>query len=159
MPLLILWLILIGLTRWGAMQGEFAQYLPDWAYVPGVTPRHPEGWFSDLKDSFRTHTPLETFGDTLLFRVGLYYLDHGYFWECHEVVEPLWLAAPARSAERIFFQLIIQVANAGLKRKMGRMNAYSRLVGMAETLASDLRSRGVDAIYGIKLADIMYYTA
>ncbi len=90
------------------MQGEFAQYLPDWAYVPGVTPRHPEGWFSDLKDSFRTHTPLEIFGDTLLFRVGLYYLDHGYFWECHEVVEPLWLAAPARSAERIFFQLIIQ---------------------------------------------------
>jgi len=39
------------------------------------------------------------------------------------------------------------------------MNAYSRLVGMAETLASDLRSRGVDVIYGVKLADIMYYTA
>jgi hypothetical protein len=32
-------------------------------------------------------------------------------------------------------------------------------VGKAETLASDLRSRGIDAIYGIKLADIMYYTA
>ena len=61
---------------------------PAHAYVPGQTARHPEGWFDPLKT-----VDADPF-DSPAMRAGLDYLHAGYFWECHEVLEAVWLALP-----------------------------------------------------------------
>ncbi len=94
---------------------------PAHAYVPGQTARHPEGWFDPLKDVGAD--PL----DSSAMRAGLDYLRAGYFWECHEVLEAVWLALPDPSAERHMVQAVIQLANARLKLAMGRPKATLRL--------------------------------
>lgn len=80
--------------------------------MPGQTARHPEGWFDPLKtvntDPF----------DSPAMRAGLDYLHAGYFWECHEVLEAVWLALPDPSSERHMVQAVIQLANARLKLAM-----------------------------------------
>mmetsp|Transcript_23775 Transcript_23775/g.42740 ORF Transcript_23775/g.42740 Transcript_23775/m.42740 type:complete len:110 (+) Transcript_23775:900-1229(+) len=60
------------------------------------------------------------------WRAGALFRDEGYFWECHEVLEALWLAAPDGPL-RSYVQAVIQMANAQLKARMDRPNAVRRL--------------------------------
>ena len=109
--------------------------LPPAPYVPGRTPRHPEDWFDQLKaDAARLER-------STAFRAGLVYFDAGYFWECHEVLEAVWMAAPDPSAERDFVQAIIQLANARLKARMERPRAVLRLCDIVDGLLSGLPDR------------------
>jgi predicted metal-dependent hydrolase len=91
--------------------------------VPGQTPRHPEDWFDALKQDRET-----------AIAAGLFYYEQGYFWECHEVLEAVWMGAPEPSPERDMAQAIIQLANARLKLRMGREKAALRLAGIVEDL-------------------------
>ena len=61
------------------------------------------------------------------FLVGLHYLETGYFWEAHEVLEPVWMALPESGDHRSLVQALIQFANAQLKLEMGRPKAAQRL--------------------------------
>lgn len=61
-------------------------------------------------------------------------METGYFWEAHEVWEPVWMALPAGAAERALAQATIQLANASLKARMGRPRAVSRLCDIAQAL-------------------------
>lgn len=96
---------------------------PPFACIPGQTARHPEGWFDALKADPET-----------ALRVGIAYFERGYFWECHEVLEAVWLEAPDPSPERDMVQAVIQLANARLKLRMGRPKAAARLCGMVAGL-------------------------
>ncbi len=58
------------------------------------------------------------------------------------MMEPLWMAAPDHSAEKVFFQLVIQIANACLKKRMARDKAHDRLCAISLDLADDLARRG-----------------
>lgn len=109
---------------------------PSHAYVPGRTPRHPETAFDGLK---QVGTPLR---DSPAWQAGLAFFDAGYFWEAHEVWEVVWMAAPANSPEKALVQGMIQLANAGLKRRMGRPRAAGRLDVIADALLSDATGRG-----------------
>ena len=98
---------------------------PPYVHVPGRTPRHPESLFRSVKaskdeDAVWAHA-------LALFRAGFY-------WECHEVLEPLWLRAREGSAERAYIQGVIQLANARLKRRMGWEKAAARLDAIAAEL-------------------------
>lgn len=64
--------------------------------APGLT--SPEGWRSC---------------EEYLFAVDLY--NNSYWWECHEALEGLWIAAGRTSIQAHFFQAIIQAAAANLK--------------------------------------------
>lgn len=68
------------------------------------------------------------------FQAGLQYLREGYYWEAHEVLEPVWMALPADSVERKFVQGLIQLANGRLKLCMARPKAALRLVELARAL-------------------------
>ena len=68
-------------------------------------------------------------------------LEAGFYWEAHEVWEEVWLNCPANSAEKVLLQLLIQRANAGLKRRMGRDKAARRLDSEVQTLARELHGR------------------
>lgn len=101
--------------------------MPPHAYVPGQTARHPEDWFDRIKDSVTPGMEPDAIQDTAAFRAGLAYLDAGYFWECHEVLEAVWMVLPEDSDARHMMQALIQFANARLKARMQRPNAVRRL--------------------------------
>ncbi|MBD3664685.1 DUF309 domain-containing protein [Sulfitobacter sp. TSTF-M16] len=106
--------------------------MPPFRHIPGQNARHPEDWFDDLKASVTPDTPPEALEMTAAWQAGLVYFEAGYFWECHEVLEAVWMQAPQGSAEREMTQALIQLANARLKLLMGRPNATRRLCDIVE---------------------------
>ena len=120
--------------------------LPDYAYVPGQTPRHDEAIFEVYHESVSGGLSLEDLKATLAWQAGLVFYDKGYFWEAHEVLEPVWMATPRNSAEHQLVQGIIQLANAALKARMKRPNAALRLCGKARDHIRAARSAGGDLV-------------
>jgi predicted metal-dependent hydrolase len=53
--------------------------------------------------------------------------NFGYWWESHEVFEALWHACGPPTPEGRFFQGLVQLAAAHLKRRMGNPAAAVRL--------------------------------
>lgn len=105
---------------------------PPHAYLPGRTPRHPEGAFDRLRDTVRPGMAPAALAASDAWRTGLRFLDEGFFWEAHELLEPVWMACPDPSAEREMAQCLIQLANAALKARMGRPRAVARILALAE---------------------------
>ena len=99
---------------------------PSYAYVPGSTERHPEGHFDALKAEVATGMREAEMQASLAWRAGLAYRADAFFWECHEVLEALWLVAP-QGPLRSYIQAVIQLANAQLKVQMARPKAALRL--------------------------------
>lgn len=123
---------------------------PSHAYVPGQTPRHDETLFDALKS------------DTdLAWRIGLEFLEEGYFWEAHEVHEAVWLAAPQNSAEKEMVQAVIQLANAGLKQRMNRSSAVKKLLKQAEKHLVEALTRQMGPVMGLtrNRFEVMQYNA
>ncbi len=117
--------------------------LPTHAYIPGVTARHPESAFDDLKNSVTADQSVLQLQQSAAFRAGLAFLDEGYYWETHEVLEPVWMVLPAGSTEKKFIQGLIQLANGRLKLLMQRHAAALRLVDIARGLMPEDTSEKV----------------
>jgi len=109
---------------------QAALIYPEYAYLPGRTPRHPDGWFDAIRDTVQPGLSAPELAQTSAWQAGLAYLEQGFFWEAHEVLEPVWMALPQGSVERELVQALIQLANACLKREMGRPRAVLRLCAM-----------------------------
>lgn len=105
---------------------------PPFAHIPGKNSRHPEDWFDRIKASVTPDISPTDLHHTLAFKTGLVYLDAGYFWECHEVLEAVWMATRDPSVERELVQALIQLANAKLKLLMDRPRAARRLCDMVD---------------------------
>jgi hypothetical protein len=119
--------------------------------VPGRTPRHPDGAFDAFHDSVAPGMRPEDLERTLAWKAGLVFLEEGYFWEAHEVLEPVWMATPAGSAENQLVQAVIQTANAALKARMGQAGAAARLCDLAESHLRAARSAGGDVVMALPL--------
>ena len=65
--------------------------MPPHAYVPGFSPRHPENLFDDIKASVTPEISPDQLHLTKAFIAGRSYLQAGYYWECHEVLEAVWM--------------------------------------------------------------------
>jgi len=155
---------------------------PSYRHVPGVTPhprRHAGGHSRGLPEPREAPLPPEEWprDEGYLFAVDLY--NHGYWWECHEILEALWRAAgqqdseggpapgdPPRSggrpqgragrlrqcagrqdhAEESFFQGLLQVSAANLKRVAGRREGAASLArkGLARLERFEGIYRGLD---------------
>lgn len=103
---------------------------PPHAYVPGQNSRHPEDWFDAIKNTVGEGMRPEEVQQTQAFRAGLVYLETGFYWECHEVLEAVWARQPEGSPEKDMVQALIQLANARLKVLMQRPRAAVRLCDM-----------------------------
>ncbi len=79
------------------------------------------------------------------YRYGWSLFDAGFYWEAHELWEPVWLACAPNSRERLLLGALIQLANARLKRKMKQHNASTRLVAEANQLLADVIGPGASA--------------
>ncbi len=130
--------------------------LPPHAYVPGQTPRHPEDWFDTIKASASDGVPLDQLHQTEAWRAGRAYFDAGYFWECHEVLEAIWLQTPDPSPERAMTQAVIQLANARLKLRMDMPRAARRLCDMV--LAHLAQCPSDRSILGLGVQDVAKWT-
>lgn len=78
----------------GHSYGQEDEYLPDFS---------PEDW--------RTCQP---------YLYGIDLFNHGYWWESHESLEAVWIAAGQETPTGQFIQGLIQVAAAQLKRFIGQ---------------------------------------
>jgi len=115
--------------------------LPRWAHVPGETRDADHARLASVKA--RVPHRFERFvpADDPALRHGLALNDAGFFWECHEILEAVWMAAPQGGRDRILLRACIQVANANLKSRMQRAAAAVRLDAEAVALLDEVRAR------------------
>ena len=127
--------------------------MPTHVYVPGRSPRHPDNWFDEIKASVTPDIAPQDLHKTQAFQAGRAYFDAGFFWECHEVLEAVWLQTKDPSPERDIVLAIIQLANARLKVLMDRPRAAWRLCDMVETHLS--RCPTDRPVLGVYVTDMM----
>jgi len=104
--------------------------LPDYRHIPGRNERPVEGSFDAVKAVAPAVTSSATAADNEAWRHGVRLLNEGYFWEAHEVLEPVWLNAAPNSRERHLVQAVIQLANGWLKEAMGQSRARLRIADL-----------------------------
>ena len=117
------------------MQQDF----PPHAYIPGQTPRHPEGAFENLRATARPGMTEDALAASPAMQAGLHFLHAGFEWEAHEVLEPVWIACPPNSPARHMAQALIQLANARLKDRMTQPRAAARLRKIAARHLAEAR--------------------
>lgn len=115
--------------------------LPGWAYVPGVSLQVDHARLAPVKALVPTRFAGFVPAQHPALRYGLALNDAGFFWECHEILEAVWAAAPQGGRERILLRACIQVANGNLKLKMQRAHAAVRLYSEALAGLDELRVR------------------
>lgn len=131
---------------------------PTHAYVPGKTARHAEDAFDEVRQTARAGLTPKQLAECPAFRLGLRYLGAGYYWEAHELFEPVWMVLPDPSPERQFVRALIQIANGFLKLEMDRPKAAARLEGISRGLLSGIDQgtvMGVDTREIYSLTDVM----
>jgi hypothetical protein len=102
--------------------------LPAQAFVPGRDRRPEEGLFITVADRAPARTDPAAWRTNEAWLYGFRLYGGGFFWEAHEVWEPVWMGAAPNGAERHLVQGLIQLANACLKLRMGRRRAALRLL-------------------------------
>ena len=114
---------------------------PGWAFTPGETLQADHERLAPVKAlvpaRFEGFVPARH----PALRYGLALNDAGFFWECHEILEAVWAAAPQGGRERILLRACIQTANGNLKSKMQRAHAATRLYAEALAGLEELRVR------------------
>lgn len=126
---------------------------PPFAHLPGQTPRHDPQYFEQFcEDVINADEPWES----LRFYYAMRAMKEGYFWEAHELLEPIWLAARANSWQKLFLQALIQRANAALKSKQGQARASERLDKIALKLLDEARRRAArDMHHNTKITHLL----
>ncbi len=105
--------------------------LPAYRHLQGRTPHPtrdpaghsfggPEPVTPDLNQTPWQHS------EEYLYGIDLFNL--GFWWECHEILEGLWLAAGRESPAGHALQAVIQCAAAHLKVEAARMSGAGRLL-------------------------------
>jgi uncharacterized protein len=116
-----------------ASDSEWPRYssrpLPAYRFVPGVTPhprRHPGGHsYGEPEPAVSAPGP-DQWQSSQAYLYGVDLHNFAFWWECHEVFEGFWRAAP-KTEEGGFFQALIHVAAANLKMCMGSPASADRL--------------------------------
>ena len=103
---------------------------PSYAFVPGRTPhptRDPDGHsYGNAPKTVADFDP-ERWQACECYRYAIDLLNYDYWWEAHEALEPLWIAAGRHTPAGQFLQGLIQIGVAMLKRHQGLNAAAVRL--------------------------------
>jgi hypothetical protein len=124
---------------------------PFYRFVPGKSPhprRDPKGHSYGQPESKLLAFPPEEWerSDAYLYGIDLY--NYAYWWECHEVFECLWHAAGHDTEQGNFFEALIQLAAANLKRFLGNEQAAQNLARSGLTRLQNLPElyMGIDVV-------------
>lgn len=109
---------------------------PSYRYFPGQTPhprRHPLGHSHGQPETTLRLFPADRWETSDDYRYGIDLYNFAYWWESHEIFEGFWHISGRGSEQGNFFQALIQLAAANLKRAMCNEAAAQRLThaGMA----------------------------
>ena len=127
--------------------------MPPHVYVPGLSPGHPRSLFEGLKATVHADVPASELHQTQAFVAGVRFFHAGYFWECHDVLDAVWMQTSDPSPERDMVLALIQLANARLKVLMRQPGAARRLCDMVETHLS--RCPSDRAVLGLWVKDML----
>ena len=124
---------------------------PSYRFVPGKAPhptRDPEGHsYNKPPEQLASFTP-EDWSCCEQFLYGIDLFNHGFWWEAHEVLEAVWVAAGRRTETGLFIQGLIQIAVAHLKRFQGFHDTAKRMA-----LGGLDKMQRISGVYlGIKIA-------
>lgn len=124
-------------------RGKMTLALPAYRYVPGRNP-HP-------KESPDGHSYRQSYhcSDQEAYLFGIMLFNHGYFWECHEAFESIWLPNRTDPISGPFLQGIIIVAAAMLKLWMGQKTSFDKLISAAMDKFALLE---INPLFGLDLA-------
>jgi uncharacterized protein len=101
--------------------------LPAHAHIPGRGTQPDWPPLEHARSLAPTETSASNWQHNQTYIYGFAVMRAGFYWEAHEVWEPVWLAAAPNSRERILLRALIQTANAHLKTGMNRPAAAARL--------------------------------
>jgi hypothetical protein len=138
-----------GVVEWRMSRRYSTLALPRRRHVPGTgtAPDRP------CLDTVTAAVAPRLRGEEMLqdpaFRFGADLLNCGFFWEAHEVWEPVWQALAPNSRERIACRALIQGANALLKRHQGQDRAFARLAREVAALAREAGVGGGEPVPGL----------
>jgi hypothetical protein len=135
--------------------------LPEARHVPGTGTMPELALLEEIKALAPTRTDATAWRDNVPYLYGMALFEAGFYWEAHEVWEPVWMNCAPNSPERHLLQALIQYANAALKRDMGRARATRRLIeacckhlGRVPRTSEQGAFMGVDDVrWGALLAD------
>jgi hypothetical protein len=124
---------------------------PSYRFVPGRSPhprRDPRGHSYGRPEPQPATFSLDAWQQSEDYRYGIDLYNFAYWWECHEVFEGLWHAAGHDSDQGNFFQALIQLAAANLKRFLGNEQAAQKLArsGLTRLQALPQLYMGIDVI-------------
>jgi hypothetical protein len=124
---------------------------PSYRFIPGENPhprRDPLGHSYGQPEPKPLASPPEKWerSEDYLYGIDLY--NFAYWWECHEVFEGLWHAVGPDTEQGNFFQALIQLAAANLKRFLGNEQAAQKLArsGLARLQSLPKLYMGIDII-------------
>ncbi|MCW1930939.1 DUF309 domain-containing protein [Pararhodobacter zhoushanensis] len=122
--------------------------MPPEPHHPGRNARPDEAFFAGLIAGL-DGLAAEALAQSPAFLAGFEAFARRYYWEAHEFWEPVWAALPPASAERHLLRGLIQLANAGLKRRMGRPGAAVRILALADAALREAFSGGRESRMGL----------
>lgn len=127
---------------------------PAYRFIPGNNPhprRNPQGHSFGCPEPSPTPCRPEDWFQSEDYRFGIDLYNFAYWWECHEVFEGFWHAVGRKTEQGLFFQALIQLAAANLKRHTRHLSAAENLLR-----TSHRKFYGLPPCYmGLDLADLM----
>jgi len=132
--------------------------LPPYKFRKGESPhptQHSEGHFREKKTFRCPELDAANWRDCQGYLFALDLFNHGYFWECHEVLEDLWFSVEPGTPIRHFLQAFIQCTVTHWQASSGRARAARRLL-----LRIPRHVRGAAGLeLGLNIADLEVATA
>jgi uncharacterized protein len=108
--------------------------LPPYRYLPGRSPhprRDPRGHAYGLPERGAAAFDPRAPEASAEYAEAVFLFNHGYYWESHEALEALWRGAGRGTPTGDFFQGLLLLAAAFLKRELGQDGSARSLAGRA----------------------------
>ena len=101
---------------------------PSYRYIPKKSPhptRDPNGHSYKKPIENLTTFDIEQWQTCKVYLYGIDLFNYGYWWEAHETLERVWVAAGRKTETGMFIQGLIQISAAHLKHLQG-LNATAK---------------------------------
>ena len=128
---------------------------PSYRHLPGETP-HPHKHSCGHQFSFVCgEEPSQDWRDNTMYLLGVDLYNFSFWWEAHEVWEPLWSEARYGSSLRLFSQGLIQLAASLIKWHQGNDRGFRRLSDRGLVKIISVHKIKGGQFMGLQLADFV----
>ena len=132
---------------------------PEYRHTPGLTPHprsDPRGHSHGEPEPEADLGPPEEWRECRCYLWAIDLYNNGFWWECHEALESLWIEAGKRGPQALFFQAIIQAAAANIKWHLDNPSAARFLTEEASKKFDVVLEQASPAPYmGLDVADFV----